>query len=36
MEDLKIIIRAQNMNLLRLIAHKEGWNYTELCQKYLT
>ena len=30
-----IIIRMQNINLLKYIAINEGWNYIELCKQYL-
>lgn len=34
-ENLKNIIRLQNIQLLKYIAFKEKWNYKELCIKYL-
>ena len=35
LEDITIIIRMQNIHLLKYIAFKENWNYKELCQTYL-
>lgn len=35
MKDIDVIIRIQNMNLLKFIAYKEEWDYIELCRKYL-
>ena len=32
---ISIIIRMQNINLLKYIAWNEGWNYIELCKEYL-
>lgn len=34
-EKIIIIIRMQNINLLKYISYKEGWNYIELCKDYL-
>ena len=34
-DKISIIIRMQNINLLKYIAWNEGWNYIELCKKYL-
>jgi len=34
-EKITITIRMQNINLLKYIAYKEGWNYIELCKDYL-
>jgi len=34
-KDIALIIRIQNMNLLKYIAYKEGWDYIDLCKKYL-
>jgi len=34
-EDITIIIRMQNIQLLKYISFKEGWDFKELCQKYL-
>lgn len=35
LQDLEIIIKIQNINLLKYIAFSEGWNYLELCKKYI-
>jgi hypothetical protein len=35
LENITIIIRIQNVNLLKYIAWKEGWDYLDLCKKYL-
>lgn len=35
MEKITITIRMQNINLLKYISYKEGWNYIELCKNYL-
>ena len=32
---IEYYIKYQNMQLLKLIAETEGWNYKELCLKYL-
>lgn len=32
---LEISIQIQNINLLKLIAFTENWNYIELCKKYI-
>jgi hypothetical protein len=34
-DDITIIIRMQNIQLLKYIAWKEGWNYLELCKRYI-
>jgi len=34
-DDLEIIIKIQNIQLLKLIAFTEGWNYLELCKEFL-
>jgi len=34
-EKITIIIRMQNINLLKYISYKENWNYIELCKDYL-
>ena len=34
-DDLEIIIKMQNIQLLKLIAFTEGWNYIELCKEFL-
>ncbi len=35
MKDIESIIRFQNMNLLRYISQREGWDYIQLCKDYL-
>lgn len=35
LENITIIIRMQNIHLLKYIAWKEDWNYIELCKTYL-
>jgi len=34
-DKITIIIRMQNIHLLKYIAWKENWNYIELCKTYL-
>lgn len=34
-DKISIIIRMQNIQLLKYISSSEGWNYIELCKKYL-
>ena len=34
-EKLEILIKIQNIQLLKYIAYKEEWNYKELCKKYI-
>ena len=34
-DDITIIIRMQNIQLLKYIAWKEKWNYFDLCKKYI-
>jgi hypothetical protein len=34
-DDLDIIIKMQNIHLLKFIAFTEGWNYMDLCKKYI-
>jgi hypothetical protein len=34
-DDITIIIRMQNIQLLKYIAWKEEWNYLELCKRYI-
>lgn len=36
LKDIEIIIKIQNVNLLKYIAFKKNWNYRELCKKYIT
>ena len=35
LEKLELYIKIQNMELLKLIANSEGWNYKELLKKYI-
>mgnify|MGYP001462011427 FL=1 len=35
LEKITIIIRMQNIQLLKYISWKEGWNYIDMCKKYL-
>lgn len=35
LKDFEIIIKIQNINLLKFIAFSEDWNYLELCKKYI-
>ena len=32
---IEVYIKAQNIQLLKLIAINENWNFKELCKKYL-
>ena len=34
-DKLEILIKMQNIQLLKYIAFKEEWNYKELCKKYI-
>ena len=34
-EKLDILIKMQNIQLLKYIAYKEEWDYKELCKKYI-
>ena len=34
-EQITTVIRMQNIHLLKYIAWNEGWNYIDLCKKYL-
>jgi hypothetical protein len=34
-DELEIIIKIQNIQLLKMIAFTEGWNYIELCKEFL-
>ena len=34
-DKISIVIRIQNINLLKYIAWNENWDYIELCKKYL-
>ena len=35
MGDIEIIIKMQNINLIKYIAYKKNWNYKDLCKKYI-
>ncbi len=35
LDQISVIIRMQNIHLLKYIAWKEEWNYIELCKEYL-
>lgn len=35
LDHIELIIRLQNINLIKYIAIKENLNYKELCKKYL-
>ena len=35
MLNIEIIIKMQNIHLLKYIAYKKNWNYKDLCKKYL-
>jgi hypothetical protein len=35
LEQLDILIKMQNIQLLKYIAYKEEWDYKELCKKYI-
>ena len=35
MKSIGIIIRMQNIQLLKYIAWNEDWDYIDLCKKYL-
>ena len=35
LNDFIILIRMQNIHLLKYIAFSEDWNYVELCKTYL-
>lgn len=34
-ENIDIIVKMQNIQLLKFIAFKENWNFVELCKEYL-
>jgi len=34
-EQIKIYVLIQNIHLLKYISEKEGWDFKELCKKYL-
>jgi|MDSW01.3.fsa_nt_gb hypothetical protein len=35
MLNIEIIIKMQNINLIKYIAYKKNWNYKDLCKKYI-
>ena len=35
LDEIEIIIRMQNIQLLKYIAWNEEWDYLELCKKYI-
>ena len=35
LDKLDILIKIQNIQLLKYIAYKEEWDYKELCKKYI-
>ena len=35
MKSIEIIIRMQNIQLLKYIAWNEDWDYIDLCKRYL-
>lgn len=35
LDKLDILIKMQNIQLLKYIAYKEEWDYKELCKKYI-
>ncbi len=35
LDKLDILIKMQNIQLLKYIAYKEDWDYKELCKKYI-
>lgn len=34
-DEIDVIVRMQNINLLKFIAFKEEWNFVDLCKRYL-
>lgn len=34
-DKIEILIKMQNIQLLKYIAFKEEWDYKELCKKYI-
>jgi hypothetical protein len=34
-DEIDVIVRMQNVQLLKYIAYKEEWDFIELCKKYL-
>ena len=34
-DEIDVIVRMQNINLLKFIAFKEEWNFVDLCKCYL-
>jgi len=35
LDEIEIIIKMQNIQLLKYIAWNEEWDYLELCKKYI-
>ena len=35
LEEIEVYIKVQNIQLLKYIAQCEGWDFKELCKKYL-
>ena len=35
LDDITVIIKMQNIQLLKYISYKEGWDYKMLCKKYI-
>jgi hypothetical protein len=34
-DEIDVIVRMQNVQLLKYIAYKEEWNFVELCKEFL-
>ena len=34
-DEIDVIVRMQNVHLLKYIAYKEEWDFVELCKRYL-
>lgn len=34
-EKIELMIKIQNIHLIKFIAFSENWNYLEMCKKYL-
>lgn len=34
-DNIDIIVKMQNIQLLKYISFKENWNFVELCKEYL-
>ena len=35
LKQIEVYVKAQNIQLLKLIAANENWDFKELCKKYL-